>query len=120
ALATQMAAKYGAVVSQLRPGDAPPDGLFEAVLYNLDDLPSSERPAFLEGFCHEPPDRPTAVHGYDITDEQAESLRRQGIAVGKRLHRGLIRSLCQSVRRSRATVQPANALTDLTWVNVVE
>jgi hypothetical protein len=36
ALATRVGAECGAVVCRLRPGEVPPDGLFDAVLYNAD------------------------------------------------------------------------------------
>ena len=39
ALAARIAAECGAVVCNLLPHDPPPDGLFDAVLYNLDDVP---------------------------------------------------------------------------------
>ena len=83
ALAAQMADKCGAIVCHLRPGEVHPDGLFDAVLYNLDDMPRDERSAFLEGLCLGKPDRPTAVHGYDITDEQARTLNRNGVAASR-------------------------------------
>jgi hypothetical protein len=117
ALATQMAAECGAVVCHVRPGDAPPEGLFDAVLYNLDDVPSDQHAAFLDGFCHDPPVRPTAVHGYGLADEQADTLRRHGVAAAQRLNLRLFRSLCKAVRKTRASVLDADALT---WINLVE
>ncbi len=44
-----MATKCGAIVCHLRPEEVHPDGLFDAVLYNLDDVPRAERSALLEG-----------------------------------------------------------------------
>ena len=60
------------------------------------------------------------VHGYDITDEQARTLRRHGVAVAQRLHPALLRSLCKAALRNHATVPSDGALTDLTWVNVAK
>jgi hypothetical protein len=117
ALATQMAAECGAVVCHVRPGDAPSEELFDAVLYNLDDVPSDQQPAFIAGFCHDPPVRPTAVHGYGIGDEQAGTLRRHGVAVAQRLNVRLLRILCKAVRKTRTSVPDADALT---WINLVE
>ena len=68
----------------LRPREVHPDGLFDAVLYNLDDVPRDQQPAFLEELCLGTTDCPTAVHGYGIADEQAQALRRQGVAVAGR------------------------------------
>ena len=48
-LAERMAAKCGAVICKLLSRESPPDGLFDAVLYNLDDVPPDERPEVLEG-----------------------------------------------------------------------
>jgi hypothetical protein len=62
-LAARMAAKCGAIVCHLRPGEVRPDGLFDAVPYHLDDAPRDQRPAFLEELCLGMPDCPTAVHG---------------------------------------------------------
>lgn len=114
ALAAQMAAECGAVISARLPNDPPPDGLFDAVLYNLDDVPRDERSAVLEGFCRGKPAHPTAVHGYDITEEQAKTLIRNGVAAARRLHPGLLRSLFTAARQNRETVLPDDAGTDLT------
>jgi hypothetical protein len=100
-LAAQMAAECGAIICHVRPGELRPDGLFDAVLYHLDDVPRDQRPAFLEGHCLGALDCPTAVHGYGITYEQAKALRRHGVAVAKRLHPALLRSLYAAARRSR-------------------
>ena len=125
ALAARMAAKCGAIICHLCPREVHPDGLFDAVLYNLDDVPRDQQPAFLEELCLGTTDCPTAVHGYGIADEQAQALRRHGVAVAQRLHPALLRSLCTAglctaARRSRATVPSDGALTDLTWVNLAK
>ena len=104
ALAARMAAKCGAIICHLRPGEVHPDGLFDAVLYNLDDVPRDQQPAFLEELCLGTPDCPTAVHGYGIADEQAQALRRHGVAVAQRLHPAL-----PARRRRRATPPPGPA-----------
>lgn len=120
-LAERMAAKCGAVIC-IRPSREPaPDGLFDAVLYNLDDVPRDERSAVLEGLGRDKPAHPTAVHGYDITDEQARILKRYGVAATRRLHAGLLLRLSNAARQSRETetVPPDNDGTDLTWVNLV-
>jgi hypothetical protein len=119
-VAARMAAECGAIICRLSPQAVVPDGLFDAVLYNLDDVPRVEQPAFLEGHCLGMPDCPTAVHGYCITDEQAEALGRHGVAVAERLHPALVHSLCKAARRSRATVSPPDAPTDLTWVDLAK
>jgi hypothetical protein len=118
--AARMAAECGAIICHLRPEEELPDGLFDAVLYNLDDVPRAEQPAFLEEHCLGMPDCPTAVHGYCITDEQAEALGRHGVAVAARLRPALLHSLCKAVRRNRATLPLQDAVTDLTWVDMAK
>jgi hypothetical protein len=56
AWASQLAAKCGALICSLRPKDPRPDGRFDAVLYNLDDVPRDERSALIEGFLRGKPD----------------------------------------------------------------
>src|SRR5262245_51930859 len=103
ALVAQTAAECGAVVCTLVPKDPPPDGLFDAVLYNLDDVPRDQRSVLIDELRRARPDRPTAVHGYDINEEQARALNRDGVAAARRLHPGLIRSLLTVARRDRRT-----------------
>jgi hypothetical protein len=104
----------------LNPEEVLPDGLFDAVLYYLDNVPRADQPAFLEGHCLGIPECPTAVHGYCITDEQAEALGRHGVAVAERLHPALLHSLCKAAHRSRATLPPQDSPTDLTWVDLAK
>jgi hypothetical protein len=119
-LAERTASEYCAAVCILVPEGPPPDGLFDAVLYNLDEVPRDQRSALLERLRQATPHRPTAVHGYDITDEQARTLRRHGVAVAQRLHPALLRSLCKAALRSHATVPSDGALTVLIWVNLAK
>jgi hypothetical protein len=118
ALAVRMAAKCEAIVCRLRPGEVAPDGLFDAVLYELDEVPRDQRPAFLEELCLGTPDCPTAVHGYDITDEQARTLNRNGVEAAQRLHSDLLRSLVTAARRNRETVPQDDIGTAMTWVDL--
>jgi hypothetical protein len=120
ALATQLAAEYGAAVCQLRPGAVPPKGLFDAILHDLDAVPEDDRLALIEAFCHDPPNCPTAVHGYHITDEEVKVLRRCGIGVAQRLRNSLFRRLCKAVQQKLATVPPDDDRIELTWVNLVD
>ncbi len=63
---------------------------------------------------------PVAVHGYALAEEDALLLSLGGVAVACCLHRDLVETLCKSAARGYATVPPDDALTDLTWVNLVE
>jgi hypothetical protein len=118
ASAAQMAGECGAFICALAPKDSPPDDQFLAVLYDLDDMHKQQRAELVAQILRSPSTRPRAVHGYDITDEEASALRRHGVAVSKRLRAGLIRSLCKAAQPSRATVR-RDERTELTWVNVV-
>jgi hypothetical protein len=117
-LAARIAAKFGMGDCKWLPKDRNPHDLCDAVLDNLDDVPRAERPALIEGFRYAEPDRPTAVHGYDITDEQARTLSRNGVATARRLHSDLLCVLFIEARRHRKTVSPDGDRTELTWVNL--
>ena len=116
-LAARIAAKFGVRVCKRLPEDPLPDDLCDAVLYNLDDVPRAERSALIVGFRRGKPGHPTAVHGYNITDEEARTLNRYGVASARRLHADLLGTLFTAVRRNRETVPPGGDKTDLTWVN---
>lgn len=119
ALAAGMARECGAVICPRSPQDPRPDGPFDAVLYNLDDLPRDRRSALVDELCRAKSGRPTAVHSYDLTEEQAQALDRHGVSASRRLRPGLIRSLLSAARRDRETVPPDDAGTQLTWINLV-
>ena len=102
------------------PSDAPPGEPFYAVLHDLDAVPADLRPEFLTRVVSGLRHLPMAVHGYSLSEQQAEALCRRGVAVAQRLHLDLFRTLCRSVRRCLESVPPDDALTDLTWVNVVD
>jgi hypothetical protein len=119
-LAAEMAAECGADICARLPLDPLPDGQFHAVLYDLDSSQKHRCGEIVALILSSPLTCPRAVHGYDITDEQAEALRQHGVAVGQRLRAGLIRSLCKAARPSRATVPPDDERTERTWVNVVK
>jgi hypothetical protein len=120
ALAARIAAEFGAVVCRVAPKDPAPDGLFDAVLYNIDDVPRDQRSELVERLRRGELDHPTAVHGYDITDEQASSLRQAGVAAAHRLDTGLFYDLLEAARRSRDAVESDGDSTDLTWVNLIK
>ena len=64
ALAERMAVACGAVVRTVLTKDSAPDGQFDAILYNLDDVPRAERFVLLEELRIGTPHSPAAVHGY--------------------------------------------------------
>jgi hypothetical protein len=117
-LAVRMAAKCGAIICGLAPWDSPPDGQFDAVLYNLDQLPRQRRAALLDELLRDSSRRPVAVHGFDLTEEQVEVLTRRGVTAARRLHIGLLRNLFRAARDSRAATVQEETRTDLTWVDL--
>jgi hypothetical protein len=119
AVAAQMAKKYGAVVCSLRPNERPPDGKYDAVIYNLDEVSRESRGDYLAQILHSPLRCPRAVHGYDLSDEEAITLGLAGIAVSQRLELGLIGVLCRTIVQRISNVPPDDALSDETWINVV-
>jgi hypothetical protein len=119
-LAVRTAVQHGAVIFSLAPEGPSPDGLFDAVLYNLDDVPQGHRFPLLEGLRYDEPHMATAVHGYDITDEQVQTLKRNGVGAARRLHPGLLCDLFIAARKRGEAVQQNDAATELTWVNLAK
>jgi hypothetical protein len=117
AVAAQMAKKLGAVVCALNPKDLPPDGVYDAVLYNLDDVPRHRQRDVLDQIVESRSTCPKAVHGYSLSEDQALSLRRHGVAVAQRLQPDLLRILCRAVVRKLESVPPDDALVEETWIN---
>jgi hypothetical protein len=102
ALAPEMAHRCGVTVHPLWPKDPPPDGEYDAVLYDWDSWPAARRQQLLAGLVNAPPHRPVAVHGYHLTDGQAEALRSHGVAVHRSLRPEVFRLLRQAVFSAHA------------------
>jgi hypothetical protein len=120
AVSARMARQCGAVVRSLRREDPSPGGKYDAVLYNLDDVPRHRRDEILEELLRGPSTCPKAVHGYDLSDDQVVSLQLHGVAVAQRLQPELIRILCRTVLQNLASVPPDDALVEETWINLAE
>lgn len=120
AVAAMMASTYGDVVHGLRPKDAPPDGRYDAVLYNLDEVPWHRRRESLADILYGPSTCPKAVHGFDLSEEEAEMLRLHGVAVAQRLQPELFQVLHRTVLRNLLRVPPDDALLEETWINVAD
>jgi hypothetical protein len=86
----------------LDPKDPSPDEAFDAVLYDCDFWPIKDQREVLAESLAGYGTRVVAVHGYNLEDDQAEALRRQGVAVYRRLRPRLFRFLRRAVRRVRA------------------
>ena len=84
-LAIQMAEDCGAKLDSLSPRDPPPDGQYQAVLYDLDFLPHDSGRAILAELLAGPASRPVAIHSYQLARRQVAALRQRGYAVYARL-----------------------------------
>jgi hypothetical protein len=117
-LAARMAAEFGAAFCTLHPHGPAPEGKFDVVLYNLDDLATHDQALLVEGLRRGAGQRPTGVHGYDVTDEQESNLKKIGVAASRRLHRDLLRGLCTAALQHHQPPAPDESSTDLTWVSL--
>jgi hypothetical protein len=118
ALAVQVARPLGAAVTPLGPDEMSTQGVFDAVLYDLDRLPPDRRQGLLDAIRSATTALPKAVYGYCLSDEQARKLRLHGVAVAHRLHAALIRTLANAVRQNLAAGPPDDAIEELTWINL--
>src|SRR5690242_7571999 len=83
--AEEMASACGLTLCPLDPKDPSPNEAFDAVLVDLDFWPIGEQREVLAEPLAGQGVRVAAVHGYNVTDDQAEALRQQGVAVYRRL-----------------------------------
>ena len=104
-LAARMAAACGAALLPITPRDPPPDGRFDAVLYDLDSMPPACREEMVASALADRATRPVAVHSYNL-DMQAGALRDKGVVVTRRLGPGVHRALCGSLGPAPATLPP--------------
>src|SRR5262245_46838320 len=84
-LAMRLAAGQGARLEVLWPGDEPPDGRVDAVVYDLDCLPVGLRQEVLSKLAAAAAPWPAAVHGYALGGDQVRALRKRGVVVRRRL-----------------------------------
>jgi hypothetical protein len=101
ALAEPLARRHGITLDVLQPRDAAPNGEYDAVLYDWDCWPCVRRAQAVAEWLSEAPSRPTALHSYNMEDEQAEALRRNGVVVESRLGPALFRRLRQAILAAR-------------------
>jgi hypothetical protein len=99
--AKRAARQCGAILSPLLPRDPPPDGRFDAAVYDFDYLPAAERRSVLDALCKSPLPHPAAVHAYHLERSERLALRAAGVIVRRRLGLALIRALRQACYRSR-------------------
>jgi hypothetical protein len=120
ALAARIAAKLGMTICNSSHDGARSDSEIDAVIYNADEMPEDLRCVLLKGLGRGSQDFFIAVHGYGLSDEELEFLRRKGIAASRRLDADFFRTLRRAVRRRQRAVLTNDGPADLTWVNLVK
>jgi hypothetical protein len=97
-LALRWAAGQEAQLEVIWPRDEPPDGCFDAVIYDLDCLPPPLRQQLLTDLAGGGAPWPAAVHSYALEGEQIKALLGRGVIVRRRLRATLFRRLSAAVR----------------------
>jgi hypothetical protein len=120
ALASRLAEEHGAVVCGLHPDGPMPDGMYDAVLYNLDEAPRLRRGDVLAEILRSPSECPKAVHGYDLSEDEVIWLRLHGVAAAQRLQQDLVQVLFRAILLNQASVPPDDALGEETWVSLAD
>lgn len=106
-LAEELAIRYGVTITGCRLGDALPDSRrFDAVVYDFDAVEHCHWPMLLARIMREERTCPMAIHSYLISDKQAATLQRHGIAAEQRLCASMFCDLCRAARK-RLTTLPA-------------
>jgi hypothetical protein len=68
----------------------------DAVLWDLDCLPSAERAGALKALLAGPLTCPVGVHSYSLEWAKVQALRARGVAVCRRLHEGVVAHLVRA------------------------
>jgi hypothetical protein len=82
-LAVQMAAACDIRLELLSPRDPPPDGQFDAFIYDLDYWP--QRQEVLAELVRVRTPHAVVLHSYNLDEDQIEVLRSKGVSVSGRL-----------------------------------
>jgi hypothetical protein len=101
-LALRLAAQWELTLCPLEPRDPPPDGEFDAVLYDWDHWPADRRAEMLTHTAAGPHRPPVALHGYRLGRAQARALRRGGVLLFDRLEARAFLDLQRAVNQARA------------------
>jgi hypothetical protein len=92
-LAVRMAADCDTKLCPWSPKDGPPDGRFDAVVYDLDYLPPHQREQVLAELFSGLAPSAVAVHSYNLDDKRIEILRERGVIVSQRLEPEMLMQL---------------------------
>jgi hypothetical protein len=105
-LALRLAEACGVTLHPLTPRDLPPDAPVDAVLYDLDFLPATQRQETLSALAAGALRLPAGVHSYSLDEGVVAALREQAVAVSPRLDGTLFRKLRRLVVRRRRQALP--------------
>jgi hypothetical protein len=92
-LAAETAEESGATIDYCASQAEMPVVPCDAVMYDLDNLPSDDRRRILNELRSGPAKRVSAVHSYNLKAADAEALRRNGVVVRRRLQRNWLTHL---------------------------
>jgi hypothetical protein len=106
-LALRMAAECGITLRPLALQGAPPDGEFDAVVYDWDYLPADHRKAILSNLLSGFTPYRVVLHGYHLEDDQVEALRANGVLVHRRLDLEVFEGLRGAPVRVRSAAHSA-------------
>jgi hypothetical protein len=101
-LPLRLAAQWAVTVCPLEPRDPPPDGEFDAVLYDWDHWPEDRRPKARTHAPAGPITHLVAVHSCGLEPHQARALRRSVVLVFDRLEPRTFLELHRAVNQARA------------------
>jgi hypothetical protein len=113
ALAAELAHLYGFTLCPVEPRDPLPGEEFDALLYDWDFWPDDRRRGAQADLLAGPACRPVALHGYNLCDGQAESLRRNGVVICTSLAPALFHHLRQAVLAARVAAARGEGAIDL-------
>lgn len=88
-LAAALAEYCGVTLRPVSFRDWPLEEPFDAVVYDLDSFPAAERDEILGKLLEHLSHRPAAVHSYNLGEDQVSRMRRNGVAVHRRLAKGV-------------------------------
>ena len=102
----RMASAYDAIVVPFYPKDAPRGTQFDAMLYDLDCLPTDRSRKLLGDLLSAPSERPVALHSFNVDEGLRQELQRKGVNVFRSLKGDCLRRLvaCSGPARAVAPI----------------
>lgn len=108
-VAREIAQACRVILHLLTLDDASARSVRDPVVYDLDYLPPERRQQILAELLSDSPHGIVAVHSYNLADRQIARLRRNGVAVFRRLERRVFRRLKSAVLQRARAVAAARA-----------